>query len=82
MFRCSRSDDVPVLNASFRSVLSSLPNKRQNRKSNVKRPGKGSFRAGKGLAKFFGGKLTCFALRTNTENLCLPLSNPGKRKYP
>ncbi len=38
--------------------------------------------AGKGLAQFFGGKLTYFALRANAENLCLTLSNPGKRKYP
>ncbi len=38
--------------------------------------------AGKGLAQFFGGKLTYFALRTNAENLCLPLSNLRKRQYP
>ncbi len=31
--------------------------------------------AGKGLAQFFGGKLTYFALRTNAESLCLTLSN-------
>ncbi len=31
--------------------------------------------AGNGLAQFFGGKLTFFALRANAEILCLTVSN-------
>ncbi len=40
------------------------------------------FTTPQGLAQFFGGKLSYFALRTNAENLCLTLSNLRKRQYP
>ncbi len=43
---------------------------------------KANFTAPQGLAQFFGGKLTHFALRTSAENLCLTLSNLSKRQHP